>query len=357
MAKLFLDGSKLFNHLDELNKLIKGERFAPVHVEISPTNACNYRCLFCYADYSGHINQTIPEEILLKLMRDMGHAGVKSCLFAGDGEPLLNKHVITAVRIGKEAGVDIALNSNGRLYNEESALQTLPYLTWIRFSVMAASPDVYGKLHGVNKNNFKKALDNIARAVEIKRKNNYEVTIGLQQVLLPENGHEVLELATIAKDIGVDYYVLKPFSLHGENDHYREGVSAVALRDKHKDILMKAQELSDDNFTSIIRWETFSDDGHRSYERCLGLPLIAQIASDGKIYTCCPFFGRPEFVYGDLHEKSFSDIWFGEHTHQLQNEIARDLDVHKECMTYCRHHQINKLLWELKTPPAHVNFI
>ena len=357
MANLFLDGSKLYHHLDEVTKWTRGEAFPPIHVEISPTNACNYRCTFCYADFTGHKNTRIEREVLLQLVQDMGAMGVKSCLFAGDGEPTLVDHVMDAVKAGKAAGVDMALNTNGLLFTPKWAASTLPYLTWLRFSFMAATPKTYAMVHGVGEKCFDQTLKNIEAAVLYKQKNNLDVTIGVQQVLLPENGHETLALAQQVKDLGADYFVLKPFSLHEANANYQDGVSAIALRDEYAELFHQTEALSNERFASIIRWNTFSDDGRRSYDRCLGLPFIAQIAADSVVYTCCPFFYRARYAYGDLKEKRFPEIWFSETAREIRESLARDLDVHSECMSYCRHHQINILLWKLHHPPAHVNFL
>lgn len=353
---LHMDGSKLFWHLDRLKQWHDGQEIAPVHAEISPTNACNYRCIFCYADYSGHKASKIPTDIYLQLMRDMGTMGIRSCLLAGDGEPLVHKATPEAVVVGRESGVDMALNTNARLLDETISETVLPHLTWLRFSVMALNPSTYGLLHGVKPSHLEPTLDNIARAAEIKHKNGYDVTIGLQQVLLPENGEEAPKLAAWARDAGLDYYVLKPFSMHESNSHYKEGVSAVGLRDKYRDQLLEAESLSTDSFKSVIRWNTFSDDGDKEYQRCLGLPFIVQIASDAKAYTCCPFFGRENFAYGDLHEKSLSEIWYSDKAVRMRRNIAENFDL-APCMTYCRHHQINKQLWSLANPPEHINFI
>jgi len=357
MSNLFLDGTKLFYHLDSLYNWSKNIDFPPVHIEISPTNACNYRCKFCYADFTGHKGIKIDKHVFIRLMKDLGEIGVKSCLLAGDGEPTLVKDCIDAIRIGKESGVDMAFNTNGVLFDENWANETLSYLTWIRFSLMAATPDIFATVHGTSKRFFSKVLKNISKCVEIKSNNKLDTTIGIQQVLLPENAHEVLELAKISKDIGVDYFVLKPFSLHEGNNNYKNGISAVELRDKHEELFHKAESLSDDNFSCLIRWNTFKDDGIRTYDRCLGLPFIAQIAADSHVYTCCPFFYRDIYSYGNLKEKNFKEIWFSDKAKKIRKDISENLDVHKECMSYCRHHQVNIKLWELKKPPDHLNFI
>ena len=46
---LILDGTKLSWHLDRVEKWQKGERIAPITIDMALTRACNYSCGFCYA--------------------------------------------------------------------------------------------------------------------------------------------------------------------------------------------------------------------------------------------------------------------------------------------------------------------
>lgn len=352
MGSLFLDGHKLHYHLDLVERWLRGDDVAPIHAEMSPASACNQRCKFCYRDFDGHKPDKLTEAVFLSAIRSMAKAGIRSILLAGDGEPLINKATPEAIILGGESGIDMALNSNGALLDEKTSERILKHLTWIRFSVMSSDPKIYSYIHGV-KNDLPIVVKNIKKCVEIKKRDNLKSTIGIQQVLLNENAETVYDTAKLARDAGVDYYVLKPFSKHPMNDFKAD----TDLHLKHSDILKKAETLSSDNFKVIIRWNTFSDEGDREYDRCLGLPFIAQIGADGGFYSCCPFFGDNRFLYGNLYEKSFEEILASEKRAQIIRRISNDLDVHKECMSYCRHHQINKFLWMLKHPPAHVNFI
>lgn len=356
MGQLFLDGCKLYHHLDRLNAWKAGEHIAPIHVEVSPTNACNMRCVFCYADHSEHRMGTLAREPFVALMRSMGRMGVRSCLLAGDGEPLVNNATPDAIVAGHQAGVDMALNSNALAMDEQVAKQVAGHLTWLRFSVMAADAERYAHLHGTRADNYRKVIDNIARTVRIKHQQQATVTIGIQQVLLPENACDVVALAKLAKDIGVDYYVLKPFSLHPLNQDYQPG-DISSLPERWADSLREAEQLSDEQFTAIVRWNTFSDEGKRDYDVCLGLPFISQIAADGGVYTCCPFFGQERFCYGNINEQDFEQIWYSRRTREVMRDVRENVDVHTECMSYCRHHQVNRVLWDQTHAPAHVNFV
>ena len=68
MANLYLDGSKLQYHLETVEAWLSGENIFPVHVEISPSSACNQRCIICCVDFKGHGPTLLSRDVLLKLI-------------------------------------------------------------------------------------------------------------------------------------------------------------------------------------------------------------------------------------------------------------------------------------------------
>ena len=139
---LFMDGTKLERHIEEVVKWKQGQWFAPIHMEISLTNVCNQHCKFCYIDWS-HGKQRMPEEMLTSLIRDAKRLGMKSALIAGEGEPTLNKAWVKGIEAAGEAGLDMALNSNMVMVSEEDLQRALPHLSWLRCSVQAGNADLY----------------------------------------------------------------------------------------------------------------------------------------------------------------------------------------------------------------------
>ncbi len=354
MPDLALDDHKLHHHPERVASWLKGGEIIPVHVDISPTNYCNQRCVFCYAAYSGYTRGSLDRDVYLRLMRDMGSMGVKSCLLAGDGEPLIHKATPDAIVAAKQAGVDVSINTNAVLLTEAVARKVIPHLTWLRTGMMGATPETFAAIHKDKPENFHLVWKNIRKAAEIKRELRAQVTIGIQFILVPENAPEMYDVAAQAKGAGADYFVVKPFSQHPLNDYKPSDTSDLHVR--YRDALEKTQALTDASFSSIVRWKTFSDKGERSYDRCLGLPFLSQIDCDGGVYTCCPYFGEEAHLLGNLNEKPFPEIWTSARKKEVIRRVEETLDVHK-CMTFCRHHQINKYLWNLRHPPDHVNFI
>ena len=195
-------------------------------------------------------------------------------------------------------------------------------------------------------------MENIKRAVEIKKKNNLSVTIGIQQILINENWQDIYENAKLSKEIGVDYFTVKRFSKHPDNTY-------DVAEDLYKDCMEqfeKCEQLSDDSFKSLVRWNQFEKQCVRNYKKCIGLPFITQILASGGVYPCCQYFDDVSKCFGNLNDQKFSEIWLSKKKRDVISYIENNVDVNK-CMTYCRHHSTNMFLWQFLEPPDHINFI
>lgn len=151
-----IDGHKLLWHLDRVLEWQENRVIAPIYVEISPISSCNHNCIFCGIDFAMNPGFKLNTGILCKRLEEMGVLGVRSIMFAGEGEPLLHKDLPLFVKTAKEAGIDVSITTNGSLGNYALWKELLPYLTWIRFSVDAGTADVYANVHRVQQDAFHK---------------------------------------------------------------------------------------------------------------------------------------------------------------------------------------------------------
>ena len=94
--KYRIDSHKLMFHPKRVAKWQAGysqwesaKEIYPIYLEISPTGICNHRCLFCAKDYIGYKKREIDKNILMQRITEMAGYGVKSIMFAGEGEPVL----------------------------------------------------------------------------------------------------------------------------------------------------------------------------------------------------------------------------------------------------------------------------
>lgn len=347
-----VDHHKLMFHPQRVAQWLEGGDCYPLYVEIGPTNRCNHRCIFCALDWMKHGGSDIDSNVLMAALEDMGRCGVKSLMFAGEGGPLLHPDLCRFVAHAKTNGMDVAVTTNGAILDEEKARTCLPYLSWIRISLDAGTPETYALIHGVKKEGeFQTVLENIRNAVKIREALGLKVTIGVQSIIIPQNIDEIIEIGKKVKEIGADNIQVKPYSHHplSKNDF---SVDHSQLEGVEREL----RTLNDRSFGVHFRKNTIERivEG-RNYRECYGLPFFALIDSRGDIIPCNLFYHAPEFTYGNLHEQGFSRIWEGEKRKEVLRKI-REQGI-ETCRLGCRLDAVNRYLFDLKFPHSHVNFI
>ncbi len=355
-----MDGHKLLWHLDRVNDWQQGKQITPLHIDVGLSKGCNIRCTYCFGAMQGNRFSAgtatyFPREPLLRYLHDAGEAGVRSMAFIGESEPLVNPHAWEAIVCGKKSGIDISLGTNGILWDRGPAGdQALEQLSWLRFNISAASEDAYRRIHGSE--DFQIALQNIRHCVARKRAANLETTIGLQMVLIPENADQIVALAQLGKELGVDYLVIKQCS-----DTVDNTLGVFDRLDEYgafADLLREAETCSSNGYDVIVKWRKVTNRGKRSYCHCLGVPFLLYSSGDGRLYPCGMFFTdrEEEFRLGDLTEMSFTEILASQRYRDVVERVSR-INVQQECYANCRTDAVNDFLWHIKHPPKHVNFI
>ncbi len=98
MSELKLDGTKigLARHRNRVEAWLRGERIAPITIDMALTQKCQMSCVFCYANLQQNPAEPVAWEIYENFLDDcvtIGHApgeGVKAISLVSDGESTLN---------------------------------------------------------------------------------------------------------------------------------------------------------------------------------------------------------------------------------------------------------------------------
>jgi cyclic pyranopterin phosphate synthase len=361
-----IDGHKLAYHPQRIAQLLdagedweKAKSIYPIYMEVAPIGACNHRCTFCGVDYIGYKSISLDYEKFEERLKEMGSLGIKSIMYAGEGEPLLHKRINDIVRATYDAGIDISFTTNGTQMDKTFIESSLPLTQWIKLSVNAAKPATYAKIHQTKEQDFNVVIENIAQATRYKREKGLNCTIGVQTLLLPENADEIEELARLCRDeLKVDYLVVKPYSQHrfSETRQY-ENIDYnpyLALGER-------LEKWGTDEFQLIFRGHTMNKyikEDDRGYSKCNATPFLwGYIMASGDVYGCSAFLLDPRFEYGNIHEDSFHDIWEGPKRQKNFFFVRNELDI-GECRKNCRMDEANRYLFKLKEGSLpHVNFI
>jgi radical SAM protein with 4Fe4S-binding SPASM domain len=357
-----IDGHKLIFHPERvaqwrqaLGDWEKAKSIYPIYMEISPIGICNHRCVFCAVDFVGYQNKSLDPAIFRGRLGEMAKLGVKSLMFAGEGEPALWKPLPETLDYCTKMGIDTALTTNMSLFTEKNMDSFVRNCSWIKVSMNAGTRETYSEIHRTKAADFDRVVKNFKMCDSLRQQKGYDCTMGAQMLLLPENAEEAYTLASIIKDAGGDYLVIKPYSQHLRSMTRKyEGLDYSRLIE----LGSKLQELNDDNFSVIFRAQTMLklQEERREYETCYSTPFFwAYVMSDGCVYACSAFLEDDRFNLGNIHHNTFKEIWEGEKRRACL-EAVQKLDI-GECRRNCRMDDINRYLWQLSHPDRHVNFI
>ena len=340
---LILDGTKLAWHLDRVRAWERGERIAPITIDMALTRACNYACHFCYAMLQENDRKTIDRKVIVEFLEDCAEIGVRGVSFVSDGESTISPAFTDACTRGAELGLSIACGTNGFIFNRRKLEEILPSLTYLRINISAGERARYAEIMGVREEWFDRVVQNIRDMVAIKRERGLKVTIGLQMVLMPQYKDQILPLARLGKELRPDYLVIKHCS---DDEDGSLGVDYGAYAELEQ-TLKEAESLSDPGYSVQVKWSKIKAEGKRTYQRCYGPPFILQISGSGLVAPCGMLFNEryKKFHMGNIVEQRFRDIWASEQYWRVMNYLASpDFNAQKMCGSLCLQHKVNEML-------------
>lgn len=349
---------KIFHHTDALEALKNKRRNAPIYIRLKPTNLCNHHCEYCTYGSGDTFQKTqnrddvnhqdmIPWDKLQEILGDMGSMGVRAITFSGGGEPLTYPHIVEAAQMAQKSGMDLSLITNGQLLSGDKA-KAFYSSKWVRISFDSPIEEKYMALRRVSAASFRQVVDNIKKFAVNKDKS---CTLGINFVISKANYQQVYEAAKLLKSLGVDN--VKFAAMDGNVSHYHDEIKDEVI----EQIQRAKEDFADNNFLIFNNYQNDwkqKNPSAQTFPVCYTCKLVTVIAADQKVYFCHTRAYDSGAVVGDLHNKSFKELWYSEETTQRMNKLNPMMD----CKNFCVYEERNRLIQAyLDADTEHVNFI
>lgn len=318
---------------------------APLVVELDPTTACNLACHDCIS--ANLLNQGgIDNDRLLRLAQEFAEQGIKAVVLIGGGEPMAHPKFGELVKSLAANQIKVGVTTNGTLLHRY--MDVCAELTsWLRVSVDAGSDEVFQEFrpHASEKSQFSLVIDNMKAMVK-----NKTGLLGYSFLLLSKydddgnllctNAVDIERAALISKEIGCDYFEVKPaFDMM----HFlqQQDLSVVDIVNNQ---LQAAHQLADDDFKIIAPFtleEALSGIGTqtKAYNCCRTAELRTVITPSGA-YVCPYHRGNMNMRIGDITKESLAEMWKSDRRHHVMNRV----DPSKHCLFHCIRHESNLFL-------------
>jgi radical SAM protein with 4Fe4S-binding SPASM domain len=260
---------------------------APYSLHVFPSYYCNFRCAYCLHSLApdvlaatGFRKQMMPFDICRKALDDLREfpGRLKALIFAGHGEPLMNRDIDGMVRHARENDVaeriDIVTNAS-LLTPEMSDRLIAAGVDRVRVSLQGVTAKKYREVSGVEID-FDRFVANIAYFHA--NRGSAEIHVKIIDMALDHTEQESLFRAIfspIADSTSIEYTI--PFI--SQLDYSQLGLE----------------------FTKCKQ-------GHERASRICAMPFYMLVLTPGgDVVPCC----SPDVpvVYGNVMEKSLSDMW------------------------------------------------
>ena len=320
---------KLLKHIERINEWNKKGSTLPIMINIDLTNRCNNMCPRCIrtSNSGASISLNDAKKIILQLKS----AGVKSLGLGGGGDPTCNPDFAKILYFAKQQEIETGVYTNGYMLKDSVIKAIIQCCTYVRISLDADSPESYFKTHGMSEKAYNAVLNNIKRLVQTKNEMQSDITIGIGILIDKKTNINTYAATKMCKELGVDYVRFRPF--------FNEAITNLNVSD--------CTNLANEKFTV-----SFTQDRKkkREYGKCFVTQFTLTISADQKVYPCCHLSNNARYCIGDLKTESFKKIW------DKKDKVLNTINL-KDCPEICVLDSANKLLWGIKQPLQHENFL
>lgn len=315
----------------------------PYVVELDPTTACNLGCPDCISS-SVLGSGGFSTQKLLEIASDLVSMDVKAVVLIGGGEPMMHPGIDQFIDYMSSNGVKLGLTTNGLFLDQYSTILREQF-SWVRVSVDAGTSKLYKNVRPDKQGNsrFDNLIDQMTRYASLPRAG----LLGYSFLLLSSldvhgnpysNASEIYQAACLAKQIGCDYFEIKP-SFDPNHFHiiHSKETRETAIEQISKSIELETKEFQVFGATDLIEAVTTNPkEQPKSYSSCNMLRLRTLINPLG-VFPCPYFRGDLTVSYGDPQAQSFSEIWRSDQ----RRDVFNTLTPSRDCRFHCIRHNSN----------------
>lgn len=344
--ELALDGSNIGYHKERVEAWARGERVAPIFMDIAWTRKCQAACYFCAAQTQSSEGGVITREHAISFLEDAAEIGVLAMNYISDGESTMVPWYAESVERAADLGIQLGAGTNGIATTRPVLERILPRLASFRVNFSAGEKKRYAEIMGLKQAVYDIVIENIRTAVEIVRGNNLACITNMNLVCDPDQSDQLLPFAKLAKDLGVHYAIIK----HCWVDTHMDNKLKVDYKGygRIEETLKACEALSDDTTKIVVKWNKLKHQGERQYSKCYGPPFALQMSGNGLIAPCGPLFNEKwrTFHVGNITQQRFKDIYQSDRYWEVMRYIGSDeFDPRKRCPSDCMQNLTNDWLY------------
>lgn len=327
----------------------------PQLIEIEPIHSCNLRCIMCHVSYEKLSNTRLD---ITKFFEHLCDINGKNIIVGATHEPAMHPQFTELMTGLSERGANLELTTNGSILTPK----IVESIKNCNFKHIIISFD------GITKETCESVRHNLKYEQTLKQILAFKNTItsnslfSINYTVLKKNMHEMLAATQFWNEQGFDHIGFIMMAIRNEvikNESPQDCMPVIyeKLEQIARYIIENSCKLSMSSSALVgvktLR-QTYPDCFRGNYvksknsQACFipivrdvqkgdfpGMPVscrspftYARILYSGEVQLCA------KFVIGNIYEKSFEDIWFGEQANGIRNMLMENPKICHQCDYY-----------------------
>ena len=303
-----------------LNKLLRRHKHPFMDwIQIEVTSLCGFSCFYCphtvYRDHWDHGSMSL--ETFRSISCNFKMANL--IFLQGWGEPFLNGKIFEMIEIAKNEGSKVGLTTNGMFLNQETidALINLE-LDILGISLAGTKPENHNRLRaGTDFNQITRCLLDLKE--KKAQKKSPVPNVHLAYLMLRSNFEDLRDIIKYAKEINSKDIVCSNLNFFPSPELRNEAIFLDEGKiSYYSEALKSLQSEAKNNAINFFFYNPVLPE--RSLSLCPeNILKSCFISQDGLVSSCVftniPLLGNAghplpkHIIYGDIHQKSLSEIW------------------------------------------------
>lgn len=288
----------------------------PISIGIEPTTSCNLRCPECPSGLRSFTRPTgmLGEDMFKKLIDELKDT-LTYLTFYFQGEPYLHPKFLSLVKYASQQNIYTSTSTNAHYLTDKQARDTVESgLDRLIISLDGTDQQTYQSYRvGGNMEKVLEGARNVLKwRQQLKSKTPYVV---FQFLVVKPNEHQIPEVQSLAKKMGVDNVLLKTAQIYD----FENG----------SDLMPSLDQYSRYRKNSEGKYEI----KNQLMDHCWKMWNSCVVTWDGKVVPCC-FDKDAHYTLGDLNQNSFKEIWTSSRYNDFRRSILKsreEIEICKNC--------------------------
>lgn len=279
------------------NKLFSSDEIDPCNyqhnklriVQISLTNECNLKCIYCYATARKEIRNRLNYHDFINIIDEINDISKNAQVVLTGGEPLLSRCTLEVAEYAKRRGNQVQLLTNGLLINNKNAKYIAEIFDLIKISMDGSTSAIheFHRGHGT--------FDKTLKAIESLLENNAPLQIAM--TVTRKNIHDI---GSMVNKFGARL-TFAPLFLAGRAKANNK------LSITGKEYYYGLSSIDGVNPLSYL-CSSLSTAKNQKITKCAIGDAEISISETGDVYPC-QLLHSPQFLAGNIREQSLTSIY------------------------------------------------